>query len=98
MKIIILIFASLLISSCTNDIKENQELRNELRSREIELSSVQGTPGYKLGQALEYANNGDYPEAVQWLDDLQNNFPDWNKEIVLSIKKNIITKLDSSKF
>jgi len=54
MKIIIFPILLFVLSSCTNQIKESQELRNEVRSLEIEISSLYGTAGYKFGQAMEY--------------------------------------------
>lgn len=85
MKLILISFAVLILSSCTGQIKENQELRNEIRSREIEISSIYGSAGYKFGQAMEYFDGKDYVETEKWLIDLQKSFPEWNKEIVSEI-------------
>jgi len=89
MKIIIFPILLFVLSSCTNQIKESQELRNEVRSLEIEISSLYGTAGYKFGQAMEYFDGKDYEEAEKWLADLQNSFPDWNKEFVEDTIKKI---------
>ncbi|GAB4134874.1 MAG: hypothetical protein Fur0015_07880 [Ignavibacteriales bacterium] len=87
MKAIIFGLSILILSSCTNQIKEVQELRNEIRSREIEISSIYGSPGYQFGQAMEYFDAKDFAEAEKLLSALQNKFPDWNKEIVADILK-----------
>lgn len=97
MKAIFFAAAIFFIFSCTNQVKENQELRNELRSMELELSSMQGTPGYKIGQALEYFYNEDYEEAIKWVDDLENIFPDWNKEVVAFVREKIESKIQKTK-
>lgn len=97
MRVLSFLLLIAFLSSCTNQIKENQELRNELRSRELELSSIQGSPGYKIGQALEYFYNEDFPEAIKIMNDLEKSFPEWNKEIVTIIRNKIEAKLKESK-
>lgn len=85
MKFILLSITVLILFSCTEQIKEVQELRNEIREREIEISSIYGSAGYKFGQAMEYFDAKDYDETEKWLIDLQKSFPNWNKEIVTNI-------------
>ena len=70
-------------NSCNFDSKEIIELRNELRFLETEIASIKGAPGYLFGQAFDYIDAEDYSEAVKYLEELQYDFPDWNKEIVV---------------
>jgi outer membrane lipopolysaccharide assembly protein LptE/RlpB len=89
MKIIFFSLSLFVLSACTNQIKENQELINEIRSLEIEISGIYGSAGYKFGQAMEYLDGKDYNEAEKWLVDLQKSFPEWNKEFVAATLKKI---------
>ncbi|MBU1096686.1 MAG: hypothetical protein CVV23_04625 [Ignavibacteriae bacterium HGW-Ignavibacteriae-2] len=81
-KIILLLVLISCFSGCNLNSKEIIELRNEIRYLETELSSVQGSPGYLFGEAFEHVDAEDYAEAVNLLNELKINFPEWNKKIV----------------
>ena len=82
MKKIIAILLLILIAGCNLYSEENQELRNELRQTEIELSSIMGSPHFMFGEAFDLVDQEDFPGAVAKLEMLQHSFPDWNSGLV----------------
>jgi len=77
-----LLVITLLLSSCNFNSQKLIELRNEVRHLETEVSSLKASPGFAFGEAFEYVDAADYPEAVRILKELKLDFPEWNKKIV----------------
>lgn len=69
------------MTGCKFYSEENQELRNDLRQVEIELSSIMGSPEFTFGEAFELVDQSNYNEAVTKLENLQYYFPEWNTKI-----------------
>jgi hypothetical protein len=82
LKKIIIIMLLLQMTGCKFYSEENQELRNELRQIEIELSSIMGSPEFMFGEAFEFVDQKNFGEAVAKLEYIQYNFPEWNAELV----------------
>ena len=70
------------MSGCKFYSEENQELRNNLREIEIEISSIMGSPEFMFAEAFELVDQKNFDEAVTKLENLQNYFPEWNAELV----------------
>jgi hypothetical protein len=73
---------ALLMTSCNLNSQKIIELQNEVRFLETEVSSLKASPGFSFGEAFEYVDAEDYKEALTILKTLQNDFPEWNKELV----------------
>ncbi len=82
MKKLILFLALLPVAGCNFYGEENQKLRNELRQVEIEISSIMGSPEFMFGEAFDMVDQDNYEEAVMKLEQLQNDFPGWNTDLV----------------
>jgi len=72
----------LLVAGCDFYSEENQQLRNDLRQAEIEISSIMGSPQFTFGEAFDLADQENYEGASAKLEQLKNDFPDWNTDLV----------------
>lgn len=90
MKYFVFLFIVFALASCKNYTKENQELRNELRSLEYEFSSLQGSPGCMLGEAFESLELKKYDEAITKINEVKESFPEWNEGIMDELIKIIV--------
>lgn len=82
MKKIIVILLLLQMAGCEFYSEENQKLRNDLRQNEIELSSIMGSPEFMFGEAFELVNERNFKDAVAKLENVKNNFPEWNTDLL----------------
>lgn len=70
------------LAGCNFYSQENQKLRNELRQIEIEISSIMGSPEFMFGEAFDLVDQKNYKDAVAKLEQLKNDFPEWNSDLV----------------
>jgi len=70
------------MAGCEFYSEENQKLRNDLRQNEIELSSIMGSPEFMFGEAFELVNERNFKDAVAKLENVKNNFPEWNTDLL----------------
>jgi len=82
LKKIIVILLLLQMAGCEFYSEENQKLRNDLRQNEIELSSIMGSPEFMFGEAFELVNERNFKDAVAKLENVKNNFPEWNTDLL----------------
>ena len=82
MKKIIIILLFLQMTGCKFYSEENQELRNNLRQVEIEISSIMGSPEFMFGEAFDLVNQRNFKDAAAKLENVKHNFPEWNTELL----------------
>jgi hypothetical protein len=82
LKNIIVLLLLLQIAGCNFYSEENQQLRNDLRQSEIEISSLMGSPQFMFGEAFDLADQKNYKDASAQLEHLKKSFPEWNADIV----------------
>jgi hypothetical protein len=78
-----LFLALLPLTGCNFYSEENQKLRNELRENEIEISTIMGSPEFMFAEAFDQVDQENYTDAVAKLEKLQNDFPEWNADLVV---------------
>ncbi len=70
------------MTGCKFYSEENQELRNNLRQIEIEISSIMGSPEFMFGEAFELVNQSNFKDAAAKLEKIKYGFPEWNTELL----------------
>jgi hypothetical protein len=82
------------IAGCNFYSEENQQLRNDLRQAEIEISSIMGSPQFMFGEAFDLADQENFEGASAKLEQLKNDFPDWNTDLVAEFIERFKKKAD----